>query len=366
MLVEKAISDAVGARYEFKSHAKIVMDRYYGRGKDRTIGYYTDDTQMEIGLAELLLSDKDPAHWTYFDIADAFFNTYKRDPRLGYARGFQSVLDSVADGGGLLYTLWPHSRRNGAAMRCSCLGLLPDTQQVIDLAMFQAAITHATQDGLIAAAAAALMIHAFRYNEATRSNLHKYLDRKVPLPAHKGGWGFEWKNPVPISAVETVQAALTALRANNTMVGVLRDCVAFTGDTDTVAAIAIPAASVCLEIAADLPQVLYDKLENGMYGLNYLRELDEKLIQTFGDDTPKTDHIHHDPEGCDAQCPHVIYKRTGIWTGPDPTDRLPSDNTLRHEDKILSPQDKLAVFKLKDRAEDSNNEEVDWGDLLGD
>jgi len=53
---------------------------------------------------------------------------------------------------------------------------------------------------------------------------------------------------------------------------------AFTGDVDTVAAIALAAASNSPEITHDLPQTLIDTLENQTYGKDYLIELDQKLM----------------------------------------------------------------------------------------
>lgn len=62
------------------------------------------------------------------------------------------------------------------------------------------------------------------------------------------------------------------------MSALLRECVAFGGDVDTVAAIALGAASNSAEIIHDLPQHLIDTLENGPYGRDYIVELDRKLL----------------------------------------------------------------------------------------
>ena len=57
------------------------------------------------------------------------------------------------------------------------------------------------------------------------------------------------------------------------------DCVNFGGDVDTVATIALAAASCCSDYTRDIPQVLVDELENGKYGRNYIMELDAKLAE---------------------------------------------------------------------------------------
>ena len=43
----------------------------------------------------------------------------------------------------------------------------------------------------------------------------------------------------------------------------------FTGDVDTVASIALGAASCCKEYQQDLPYWLFEQLENGGYGIDY-------------------------------------------------------------------------------------------------
>jgi len=62
------------------------------------------------------------------------------------------------------------------------------------------------------------------------------------------------------------------------MSALLTECIAFTGDVDTVAAIALAAASRSTEIAQDLPDTLINQLENGPYGREYLQNLDARLL----------------------------------------------------------------------------------------
>jgi Zn-dependent protease with chaperone function len=51
---------------------------------------------------------------------------------------------------------------------------------------------------------------------------------------------------------------------------------------DTVATIALAAASRSAEYVADLPGVLLEGLENGAYGRDYLAALDGRLAARFG------------------------------------------------------------------------------------
>ncbi len=62
------------------------------------------------------------------------------------------------------------------------------------------------------------------------------------------------------------------------MSGLLRSCIDFTGDVDTVATIALAAGSFSDEIQQDLPKHLYSGLENGPFGRDYLQTLDEQLL----------------------------------------------------------------------------------------
>jgi ADP-ribosylglycohydrolase len=62
----------------------------------------------------------------------------------------------------------------------------------------------------------------------------------------------------------------------------LQECIAFTGDVDTVAAVAMGSASMSRQIVHDLPSLLVAQLEDGAYGRKYIDELDEKLLVKFG------------------------------------------------------------------------------------
>jgi len=50
------------------------------------------------------------------------------------------------------------------------------------------------------------------------------------------------------------------------------------GDVDTVATIALAAASWSVDYAQDLPVALVEGLENGAFGRTYLKDLDRQLV----------------------------------------------------------------------------------------
>ena len=142
-----ALGDAYGFGFEFVEPTFVhsYNDLCYHQHPEFTTippGRYSDDTQMQLGLAELLIQEG--VDWTPLKIADQFVSVYKRDPRPGYAKRFQSLLDEVSCGQELLTRLHPQSERNGAAMRSSVIGLLPDLELVKHLAALQASVTHNT------------------------------------------------------------------------------------------------------------------------------------------------------------------------------------------------------------------------------
>ena len=123
------------------------------------------------------------------------------------------------------------------------------------------------------AVVAALMTHYGLYEVGPKSELAEFINSLVPGP-----WAAQWSGRVGPRGLESVHAAMTAVISNNRLSAILKTCVSFGGDTDTVAAIALGAASGYHEIKQDLPQILFDQLENGTYGRDYLRQLDRALL----------------------------------------------------------------------------------------
>jgi ADP-ribosyl-[dinitrogen reductase] hydrolase len=159
MYVEAAIADAFGCGFEgvspdiVQAHVHEMTYRQHPKWTEMIPGKYSDDTQMALALGEFALSGKS---LTTLAWANAVVDTFNRDPRPGYSAGFYSILRASKTGVDLLELVEPHSRKNGGAMRAWPLGLLADPLLVIDRAMFQAALTHATRDGQLAAAASTM------------------------------------------------------------------------------------------------------------------------------------------------------------------------------------------------------------------
>ncbi|KAB8141234.1 ADP-ribosylglycohydrolase family protein [Chloroflexia bacterium SDU3-3] len=274
MLLELAIGDAYGAGFEFAPEraAQNTLERYLPHPRYASApGSYTDDTQMSLAIAEALLAG---GAWEPQLLADHMLSAFRRDVREGYAEGFYRLLMGCASGGELLAALRPTSDKNGAAMRACPLGVLPDVAAVLAYSRTQAAVTHDTPGGIASAQAVALLAHYFLYRRGPRAQAAAFLDAHVP----GYGWGQPWAGVVSTNGVETARAAIGVVLSRESMSAMLRACVALTGDTDTVAAIALGVASCCEEVTRDLPAPLLDGLEQGPYGRAYLEQIDRRLL----------------------------------------------------------------------------------------
>jgi ADP-ribosyl-[dinitrogen reductase] hydrolase len=101
MLIECAIADAYGAGFEY------VRDRRFISRNNTLAGYvqhprhklrpgtYTDDTQMSIAVAELIIEG---GQWSAERIAEKFISAFQRDRREGYAGGFFAFLNKTKTG----------------------------------------------------------------------------------------------------------------------------------------------------------------------------------------------------------------------------------------------------------------------------
>jgi ADP-ribosyl-[dinitrogen reductase] hydrolase len=275
MLLEAAVGDAYGAGFEYADRSVIQayndLSGYIKHPRHHIVpGCYTDDTQMSLAIAEAIIA-REP--WTPLNLASRFVAVFKRDEREGYSGHFYEFLKRVDSGEQFLAEIVPISDKSGAAMRAAPIGVFPDLAEVIEKASLQAALTHNTPDGIAAAVAAALMSHYCLYRLGPKRDLGLFLERHVP--GHS--WSEPWRGKVKAQGWMSVRAAVTALLVNDRMTSLLRHCIAFSGDVDTVATIALAAGSCCAEIAQDLPANLIAALENGRYGREYIQDLDQQL-----------------------------------------------------------------------------------------
>jgi len=274
MLLELAVGDAYGAGFEYVDES-IVKEfnnlSSYRKNTRHNIGNggYTDDTQMSLAIAELLIEKTD---WTPLNIANKFVEVFKRDPREGYSKAFYQFLQEVKTGEEFLQKMHPESDKSGAAMRSSPIGFLRDIQKVIEYATVQARLTHNTPLGINSAVASSLISHYFIYDLGNKKDLGAFIEKHVP-----NNWTKPWTGKVGPKGFMSVKAAITAITKHDTLSNILKTSVDFTGDVDTAASIAMAAAACSKEVNQDLPQHLIDNLENGKFGRDYLIKLDKKL-----------------------------------------------------------------------------------------
>lgn len=273
MLVEIAIADAYGSGFEFSSSDKVQkynnLENYMPHDLYHMSAKYTDDAQMSIAIAELLISG---AEWSNINIASQFVQCFKRDPRRGYSKGFYELLSDVKDGAELLARLKNTSDRNGSAMRSVPLGVLKNKQELLYKATTQAMITHNTKVGIDASCAVALAAHFGLHHQGQLVELQAFLASES-----LSGWDYQWHGEVSVNAFDTVSAAFTALISCRSLDELLFQCINFGGDTDSVASIAVGLATCFREYDKSLAPQLVERLDEPVYGIRYLRELDQKL-----------------------------------------------------------------------------------------
>lgn len=276
MILEGAIGDAYGAGFEFANYEKIKAKNNLSKYETHPLfeeinGKYTDDTQMSIAIAELLIEEKE---WTSLIIANKFVEVFKRDTRRGYAKRFYQFLLEINSGQELLDKIIAKSERNGAAMRAYPIGILKDEKEILIKCDLQSSITHKTEKAIISAQAIALTNHFFIYNKGTKANLLEYLE---DIQQHK--WKGEWEEEVKVDAIESVEAVLSILLQENSLKEMLRKSVNFGGDVDTVASLSLAIGKMSQETEDDLPEWLFKELENDKFGHDFIRKLDVELLK---------------------------------------------------------------------------------------
>ena len=259
-------------RREF-SNEKISTLGYATHRKHLEIapGMYTDDTQMTLGVAETLLSGV----WTREAFAQNFVTAFKREPRAGYAGGFQKFLESVESGEDFLACIHPGSDKNGAMMRVLPAARLDNEQTVREIARLQASLTHA---GPAVLAAEMTAVAGFLLARGCSS---RDLGKELSVRYQEIDWTQPWDAYVDGKGLPTAEASIKAVLQNTSMSSALLSAINFTGDVDSVGAIAMGLGSLAQDYTQDLPEHLFSGLENGTYGADYLREMDRVFDLRF-------------------------------------------------------------------------------------
>lgn len=305
MLLEIGIGDSYGRPFEFAPKEFIAanndLEHYYFDYKDKEenaeIGKYTDDCQMSLGVAETLLMKQEltlanepitpkpiPAMQDY---VFNFVNAYRRDPRNGYSKRVKNALEKASEAFSPDHIHYMFSKYinatggpgNGSVMRTLPIGLIPDIKQIIHHASIHTLATHGSLKAITATICTALTAHYYYYQ--IKENYNKWMADIVGegiLSDLRKSW--DGKSPVDCEAMMTASACISIIENSKTMSDVLLKSVAVGGDVDSVAAVALGLASL-KNMENDLPKALYDNLENGEFGRDYLIAMDKKLQEKF-------------------------------------------------------------------------------------
>lgn len=260
-------------------------------------GSYSDDTQMSISVAETLIANEALMKGSLISIHDharlrlsfgnGFYDAFRRDPRDGYSRAFQAILEKSTSADHMRSLIIANSVANGACMRAVPLGVIPDPSQIYWVASTQASVTHDTRGGMASARAIALMSHYALYEPSDFSNMHEWCLRIDPtfqlfeMP-WSGGVGLKSTDPEGLGiGVCTAWAVHTLLTTKTSLMDILKQVIEWRGDTDSVAAIAWGIAS-CRYRDEQIPTFLTRDLEpHTRFGVSFLKEMGTKLMNTY-------------------------------------------------------------------------------------
>lgn len=279
------IGDAYGAEFEFAEPQYVSKynkgDKYYPYVE----GKYTDDTQMSIALGEML---KDDIPFTKIQIADSFLSAFHRDPRRGYSGRFYRFLLTCQSAKYFVDNINSKGKDTcGAAMRSVPLGLLStsykDDETIYDSEMYrycseQARLTHDSKEGIESSFAIALITNHFIYVKDPKVSVESLLDEHI--------FSFivnpDFNRKVENKAEDLVNAVLSVLLKSNSITDILKNSVAFTGDVDSVAAVACGIAAFRPDIYKnDMASRLIYNLENNRFGKDYLIKLSIELMEKY-------------------------------------------------------------------------------------
>ena len=284
-----AIGDAAGAPFE--GLPADVVFREFGSihrllADDRNVEtlYYTDDTEMTISVAEVLIED---GGIDVGRLAAAFGRNYNAGR--GYGPGTRAILEAMREGEDwerLAREKFPGgSLGNGAAMRVAPVGLFyhREPEAVLEQARRSALPTHLHPVGIEAAQVmAAGVAHLLRATEFDRTEFFRALlavAREDDL-----GYGLRIASRLTpddslgtlghgLEAHRSVPTAIACFAMNpDSYIDTVSAAISLGGDTDTLAAMAGALSGAWLGVSK-IPRHLIERLEDGEKGRGYLEGL---------------------------------------------------------------------------------------------
>jgi poly(ADP-ribose) glycohydrolase ARH3 len=294
-LLGLAVADALGGRFEGQSAGAIrsrfpTVDALIDYPQDEL--WYTDDTQMTIGVAETLV-----AHGQIVPerLCQAFTTNYARSR--GYGRGARAVLEAMEEGRDhreVAARYFPGgSYGNGAAMRVAPVGLFfrDDPSRLWEQARQSALPTHVHPLGIEGAQLLALAVaHCSKADRFDRGSFFAELSASCRVQPFRvkiqEAAAVRSAEELPrlgngIEAVESVPTALASFALTpDSYAATLANVIFLGGDTDTMAAMAGALAGAFLGIEG-IPQRLVALLESSPKGRGYLLELANGLLAAY-------------------------------------------------------------------------------------
>lgn len=289
-----AVADALGAKWE-----GITADLIYEMGPAEEIVahpsgetlYYTDDTQMMIGVAQTLIEfggiDKHA-------LAEKFAQNYH--PDRGYGQGARRIINAIGRGEDweeLASSIFngEGSLGNGAAMRVSPVGIFfaPNLDDVTRQAAASATPTHCHEIGIDGARILAAATAIAAMSAGGPCGRRDFLERLRPVARTEE---FQWQidhalKLKPHDSLSTFGSSLEAHRSVTTSIlcflaspdsytETVSRAIAQGDDVDTLAAMAGTLSGSRLGVSA-IPERLIDCLEDNEQGRAYLIDLANTL-----------------------------------------------------------------------------------------
>ncbi|WP_425394934.1 ADP-ribosylglycohydrolase family protein [Aeoliella sp.] len=295
-LLGLAVGDALGAHFEGQPVA--FMERKYRSARQLIHSpppgelWYTDDTQMAIGVAETLVRCGE----VDFDVlCERFAANFL--PQRGYGRGARIVLEAMGAGHDHKYlaeNLFPGgSFGNGAAMRVAPVGVMfrDDPSAVWKQAHTSALPTHVHPLGIEGAQVLALAVAlASQGEELNRESYFETLAERCGAPEYSGALRRAARLDTVrdlglfgngIEATASVVTAIAAFGLTPDSYGeTIGNAILLGGDTDTIAAMAGAISGAYLGVGA-IPSDLLAKLEDRKQGKSYIEQLARDLYGAY-------------------------------------------------------------------------------------
>ena len=291
-LLGLAVGDALGAHFEGQPAEDIA--RQYRTAHDLIENpphgdlWYTDDTQMAIGVAESLVKC---GRINERELCKRFAANYL--PQRGYGAGAKIVLQAMVEGSdhkSLAENHFPGgSFGNGAAMRVAPVGLMfqHNQEQLWQQARLSALPTHVHPLGIEGAQVLALAvglastIEDFDPDEFFANLSEKCTSLEYSDPLRRAAKLSDVCNLALFgNGIEATSSVVTAIAAfgltPNSYEETIGNAILLGGDTDTIAAMAGAISGAFLGHAA-IPNHLLENLEDREQGKTYLETLASKL-----------------------------------------------------------------------------------------